>query len=162
MKIVREHINEKFSDASDPVKDIGVGIDSLLKPHKWMILSNYLNGMTIKDRAIVRKGMKIKNDHTMYLGEKNTNENIKPFVKNYLANIKKILEKSPVVFAETYTEYVEDNHSDITTTLTVYDTPIGRIGEFKYEDKFPGLIQYFGDPQAFLELKPYDILRGNV
>jgi hypothetical protein len=27
MKIVREHINEVFTDDSDPIKDLGIGID---------------------------------------------------------------------------------------------------------------------------------------
>jgi len=30
MKLVREHINEKFTQESDPVKDMGIGLDSII------------------------------------------------------------------------------------------------------------------------------------
>jgi hypothetical protein len=33
MKLVREHINEKFTEDSDPIQDIGIGSKYLI--HKW-------------------------------------------------------------------------------------------------------------------------------
>ena len=158
MKIVREHINEKFSEESDAVKDMGIGIDGILKKYYWLVLSKYLGGMTIKDRAMVRKGMNIKGDHTMYLGEQNSNKHKSASAKVYLKRLERLLEKSTIVFEETYTEYLADERKDVTTKLTAYDTPIGKIGSFTYVDQFPDLIQYFGDPEAFLTLKPFDIL----
>jgi len=158
MNLLGESVNEKFSDESDPVQDLGIGIDGILKKYDWLVLSKYLGGMTIKDRAMVRKGMNIKGDHTMYLGEQNSNKNKSAFAKVYLRRIERILEKSTIVFEETYTEYLADERKDVTTKLTVYDTPIGKIGSFTYVDQFPGLVQYFGDPDAFLYLKPFNIL----
>ncbi len=37
MKIVREHINEKFTKESDPLKDMGIGHEALIK--KWFTSS---------------------------------------------------------------------------------------------------------------------------
>ena len=46
MKLVREHINEKFTDESDPIKDLGIGIvkpDTMLYiPFGWELnIYNY-------------------------------------------------------------------------------------------------------------------------
>lgn len=153
-----ENVNEKFSDESDPVKDLGIGLDKILEPYKWLILSNYLNGMTIKDRALVRKGMGIKGEHTMYLGEQNSNANKSAFAKVYLKRLQRIIQNSSVTFQQTYTEWIPDERKDIVTQLSVYDTPIGKIGTFTYLSQYSDLVQFFGDPQAFLKLKPFDIL----
>lgn len=43
MKLVREHINEKFTQESDPIKDLGIGsIFSKLKPGDILILEKDL------------------------------------------------------------------------------------------------------------------------
>jgi hypothetical protein len=34
MKLVREHINEKFTDESDPIKDMGIGYREIFDPAK--------------------------------------------------------------------------------------------------------------------------------
>ena len=42
MKLVREHINEKFTDESDPIKDMGIGL--IHKIEEWldeMCIRNY-------------------------------------------------------------------------------------------------------------------------
>ena len=44
MKIVREHINEKFTEDSDPIRDMGIGIDNVVQQFlkeveiKWDLL----------------------------------------------------------------------------------------------------------------------------
>jgi len=47
MKIVREHINEKFSEDSDPVHDMGIGLEGKmreeLKNYTVMDLINFLD-----------------------------------------------------------------------------------------------------------------------
>jgi hypothetical protein len=58
MKIVREHINEKFSDESDPVADMGIGISDLVKnaPQKiFQLDQDYLDneGYYFKDGDII-------------------------------------------------------------------------------------------------------------
>jgi hypothetical protein len=45
LKIVREYINEKFSDASDPIRDMGIGIKSWddLKAGDTLQITDYIN-----------------------------------------------------------------------------------------------------------------------
>ena len=42
MKLVREHINEKFTDESDPIKDMGIGLQHQTK--KWIEYINSTSG----------------------------------------------------------------------------------------------------------------------
>ena len=42
MKIVREHINEKFTEDSDPIQDLGIGLKLLIE--KWFLEINKTNG----------------------------------------------------------------------------------------------------------------------
>lgn len=151
-------VYEKFEEISDPIHDMGIGVDAMLKKYDWLVLSNYLNGMTQKDKDVVMRGMKINSEHTMYLGEKNSNDNIAPHVKYYLQNIKNLLKNKKPIYEETYSEWIPDNRQEIETRIRVYETKIGKIGEFAYLTHFPGLVQYFGDPQAFFELKPFEII----
>lgn len=46
MKLVREHINEKFTEDSDPIHDMGIGITRKIK--KWLAKMNITN-YTIND-----------------------------------------------------------------------------------------------------------------
>jgi hypothetical protein len=34
MRLVREHINEKFTEDSDPIKDMGIGFDGIFSTEK--------------------------------------------------------------------------------------------------------------------------------
>ena len=45
MKIIKEHINEKFTEESDPIEDMGIGVNSKLKEY----LKNILNLNNIND-----------------------------------------------------------------------------------------------------------------
>jgi len=43
MKLVREHINEKFTEESDPIEDLKIGIKELLKKEYKEISESLLN-----------------------------------------------------------------------------------------------------------------------
>jgi len=51
MKVVRENINEKFTEQSDPVKDMGIGFESKLK--NLQNKSGYLNNSDFKDNDFI-------------------------------------------------------------------------------------------------------------
>ena len=56
MKLVREYINEKFSDKSDPVKDMGIGIpDDVIELAGDFPQSNF-NPNYNKFRKIIKQG----------------------------------------------------------------------------------------------------------
>jgi len=43
VKIVREHINEKFKEDSDPIRDMGIGIDKVVEQFKKDLQNKILN-----------------------------------------------------------------------------------------------------------------------
>jgi hypothetical protein len=43
MKLVREHINEKFTSDSDPITDMGIGIDAISFKLKGILLWGYIH-----------------------------------------------------------------------------------------------------------------------
>jgi len=51
MKLVREYINEKFTDVSDPIKDMGIGVD-----HLW-------NNLKEGDVIVCKKKVYINYNH---------------------------------------------------------------------------------------------------
>lgn len=153
-----ESVNEKFSEDSDPIKDMGIGLEHIKKQYKWLILPHYLDGLTKTDKNKVKKAMNAKSDDLFYLGEKNSSFKKSAFIKVYILRIKRLIEKAPVMYKEEYVEYINDK-GDITTIITSYDTKIGKIGTFEYTDPFfKEIIQYFGDVDALLTLKPYEII----
>jgi hypothetical protein len=50
MKIVREHINEKFTEESDPIEDMGIGVIYQIK--KWLDEMGIYNYYIRKDNTI--------------------------------------------------------------------------------------------------------------
>jgi len=51
MKVVREHINEKFSEESDPIEDMGIGIGGLIEDYKKKVIKEkgWTRGQTLGD-----------------------------------------------------------------------------------------------------------------
>ena len=119
--------------------------------------------MTFTDKAKVKKAMGSKSGDLFYLGEQNNSKNISAFVKVYLLRIKRLTEKASVIHKETYTEFLQDEKKNVETIITSYDTKAGKIGSFEYTERnFKDVIQYFGDVDALMALKPYDIVAHEV
>jgi mRNA-degrading endonuclease RelE of RelBE toxin-antitoxin system len=56
MKYVREHINEKFTDESDPIKDMGIGFkDSIDVSQEKINYQKYAKKESIKLKIKIRK-----------------------------------------------------------------------------------------------------------
>ena len=60
MKLVREHINEKFTEDSDPIEDMGIGLKA--KIEKWCDDYNIKNYIINDDYTIDVKGTVFLND----------------------------------------------------------------------------------------------------
>lgn len=153
----KKDINEKFSEESDPVKDLGIGLEHIKKQYNWLVLPKFLNGLSDKDEEQLHKGFKMNLDDLFYLGEDNLNIVAKP-VKHYLKKIIQILKNSKQIYEKTYIADNEDEILDNNTILKVFETPIGKIGSFSYDGRYSDTIQYFGDITSFLTLEPYQFI----
>ena len=48
MKLVKEHINEKFTEESDPIQDMNIGAEALFKTLKWGLNDWFMENIRIK------------------------------------------------------------------------------------------------------------------
>lgn len=72
MKIVREHINEKFTEYSDPIEDMGIGKKTIIK--KW------LDEMRIKD-YVIKKNMTIDVHGSVIISNYKIGENFPDYIQ---------------------------------------------------------------------------------
>jgi len=95
MKYVREHIDEKFSEESDPIYDLGIG-----KKHKIIQWINYINTTRRQNYDNLIKHFRINPNGTIDVGinYKTT------YTKQYIANNIAIVQPSLIIRGNIITE----------------------------------------------------------
>jgi len=136
MKLVKEYINEKFTDESDPIQDIGIGSVALLKQYIQKLLEIDLKRgyTTVKSRStdkpvIVNSIMYI---HIEYEG----GFTVQFYSNKLFKNHKRIYKRDYVIEL-----LKESNLYDFLSTKSVENNTIGQHHE-KYDFNFPVKSKY--------------------
>ena len=148
IRLVKESLYEKFTEDSDPIHDMGIGIN--IEDYKTKLLSCVLNGMTSLDYSNLKKGFQLNPKKDLY----SIHETNRQIPKEIYSKLKTIIKSGKEIFKVTYKEMI--NHKPLVTLLTVYETEIGKIGKFSYPKGGGGaigLIQYFGDLSSLVSLE---------
>ena len=95
MKLVREHINEKFKEESDPVHDLGIGMEAMLKNFKDML---YERGLISSSRDVLDNALLV------YAAEYGELELVKYLVKEKYCDIH-VANEYPLRHAAFYNRY---------------------------------------------------------
>jgi hypothetical protein len=145
----RKKLHEKFTEAGDPIADMGIGINHLKKELRPLRLNRVLNAMNDKDVVLIERIFNKKIDEIYYLGsqEKDDGEHIDKIISLIDAG-KKIIEK-------------KHYSSDETVICKIYETSAGKIGTFDYPDYDDVSIQYFGTIIAAFEANVKQTLLPN-
>ena len=75
MKLVREHINEKFTQDSDPIKDMGIGEIDLSKIYKETVINGinrwykFLNDLDLIGKTVTFESMPLRDEKTITITE---------------------------------------------------------------------------------------------
>jgi hypothetical protein len=73
MKLVREHINEKFEEKSDPIEDMGIGIIPMKEVKKLCSqLQNKFNDLFPNNVKVSLQTYRHENSYEIYINFKNT------------------------------------------------------------------------------------------
>lgn len=147
MKVVREHINEKFSEESDPIRDLGIGLAQYEKKYQNYRLTTKLI-LTSKDVDEIHKSFGVVAMDLFYIG----NEKDKWHANGLkMKHLEKLCKSSKIVYQNIYDEIIERRNQ--TTIFTVYETKYGKVGTYEYTDNTSK--QYFGNIYMFLKYSIY-------
>jgi len=75
MKLVRENINEKFKEVSDPIKDMGIGHVDLLSVYKETVVDGlnrwykFLSDLDLIGKKVTFKSMPMDTEHTIVVSK---------------------------------------------------------------------------------------------
>jgi hypothetical protein len=156
MKIVREHINEKFSEKGDPIHDMEIGAKQQLKS---FVLDTVLNAIRKKTYIEIENIFEENMKNLYFLGDDEYTHD-KKHIKRLINLIKKgKLLKTKTI---TYTDDSDDGSESI-DTLRLYQTSVGRILTMEeVSDDLPGpsplkyntseVFQFAGDLEAAINL----------
>ena len=147
-------INEKFKEESDPVRDLNVGLlDRTKQKYKGYILeldfddyivekiSNAFGVDSADDLFYLADNTADETDYDVQYSDYNEYDafrRLENIIKT--GEIKKIFKES----------FNTGRSNTFYTTITVYETPIGKIASITYEHG--NYKQYFGDVSAFLNI----------
>jgi hypothetical protein len=140
--LVKETLDEKFTQESDPIKDLGIGINqknffehrvmktlSALAPESIDVLESFFN-------------TDIDNIYLLYW-ESDASGTIHGIIN--VITIEKILKNSKKIYTKKYVNTYTRSNTNEPVIFTGYKTKIGKIGTFEYNNTaFVGK-QYIGD-----------------
>ena len=145
MKLVKEHINEKFSEESDPIRDLNIGLKSSLTKYQWNNIMDIMR-MSPEEERKVYKFFNLNSQDICWLGDTSINDGH----QKYFRNIKKIINDSASIkFPKYSSDFVLRKMGKLMPNIiTGYNTSKGMILTQEYQDS--GRIQttYFGDLEA--------------
>jgi len=145
MKLVREHIYEKFTDESDPIRDLNIGLKSSLTKYQWDKIADIMR-LPESDQKKMYKFFNLPSQDIYWLGDTSINEEKQKYLKNLRKIIKeKTIDKSPKFSADFMLRKMGKLMPNV---ITGYNTSEGKILTQEYQDS--GRIQttYFGDIKA--------------
>jgi hypothetical protein len=145
MKLVREHINEKFTDESDPIRDLNIGLKSKLTPYQWDKIADIMR-LPQEDERKMYKFFNLPSQDIYWLGDTSINEDKQKYFRHINKIIKeKTLDKAPRFSADMILRKMGKFMPNV---ITGYNTSEGKILTQEYQDS--GRIQttYFGDLKA--------------
>jgi hypothetical protein len=144
MKIVKEHIYEKFTADSDPIYDMGIGMKKIYSPLK---IQHILNAMTPLWKRIVRNAFNESLENIYYLGNSSRDS------KEYLKRLVSLTAAGRRIFQKTFTTEYPDTGVPETITVKIYETELGKIGTFQYPEYEEEATQYLGSLDIAVELR---------
>jgi len=119
MKLVREYINEKFSEGGDPVRQMGIGLKTLLKEFEIVKVLDYLPK---ESSEVIAQLFGESLEDLYYLGNSEYSKNI--FHRRELKKLlkdKKPIRKFKAHFKETPADDIHEEYFEL------YDTSVGKI-----------------------------------
>ncbi len=149
MKLAREHINEKFTEDSDPIKDLRIGMEKFKDEYEDYLLLKILNGLKYEDRIkFVENEFSLSIDELYYLGDTESYKAFKSSQINYFNKLEKLINSGNKIYDGVKTSSCDEN----TELFKVYETEFGKIGTFYYF-KYDKTYQYFGELSVAVSLK---------
>lgn len=135
-------INEKFTDESDPIKDMNIGLKSTLTKYQ---LDNMLDIIRIPedDMSKLTKFFNMPTKDIYWLGDTSINDQKDKYFKHIRDIIeKKIIDKKPRFSADFI---LRKMGKYIKNVITTYNTTDGKIATQIYRDGGNTETTYFGD-----------------
>ena len=152
MKIVREHINERFTETGDPVHQMGIGAKHLLKP---FVLNKVLDQMTESTAQRIQKLFGESVDNLYFLGDSSYSQNQK-----YIRKIRNLIKKGQLIDDKSLQHHETDTDDGYLEKFELYQTAIGRIMIIRAIGATPAFdndeLQFVGDLEAAANLNIFD------
>jgi len=140
MKILKEHINEKFTSDSDPIKDIGIGLNQYKFRAKPYQVENTLNALGDELTEIIVNEFNEHINNIYYIGTISREENHIQARKAKIYTTKENLVSQ--IEIDNYTEGYE-----VPVTFQLFETIIGKIGVIHFRGINSPMVcsRYIGD-----------------
>lgn len=156
MKLVREHINEKFSDESDPIHDMNIGMKSKLTQYQLNHMMNFIR-VKIDDVEKMKTFFGRSLEDIYWLGDTSISIN----KEKYFDNIKNIIrtkstDKKPMISVDLILRKMGRFMKNV---CFHYNTSEGKFFTMEYMERgtnaMRGIIEttYYGDLEAALNVE---------
>jgi hypothetical protein len=145
--ILSDKLRESFTEDSDPVKDMGIGLANYEKKYQGHILTTKL-ALSSKDVEEIKKSFSVVAMDLFYIGNAKDKYHADG---SKMERLEKLCKRSKIVYRENYTEKIDGRNQN--TDFTVYETKYGKVGTYEYPSDTAK--QYFGGIYLFLKYSIY-------
>ena len=146
-------LKEAFTNDSDPIRDMGFGMESLRRKIRPARIFNVLDGLNATAKKILSEKFETSLDDIYFLAD---NENLISFFY-FVDTIEEYIKNDHLIFSKTF---LSGGNYNERCMFKLYETEVGLIGTFMYttsKDSNSELKQYIGNIEAAhrLNLKQY-------